>query len=284
MNTQIWIPLLAVMLSAGATIYNKAFFNKSKISSKDFLVYQSIWLAILALPVAFFTAQINFVNAFTPKYLALFIMMICFALAANWWTMRGFREANLIRFNLIVMLQPLVIMLLAGVVIVEERNPQIWAVALFSLMVLLFAHFRRGQISFDKGEKLVLLGALGWGVHEVLIRFLLDVYSPAILYFVRISILAIIFGAAFKTPLRGLGSKYVAGSLISAVITLANVLLMYYSYQIFGVTTTNLIGLLYPIIIYAAAVEIFGVREKAKMLIAVLVILASLGYLMLVVL
>lgn len=281
---QVWIPLLAVMLSAGATIYNKVLFNKTKISSKDFLVYQSIWLAILALPMTFLAGGIDFQAALSPKYLLLFFAMLILALAANWWTMKGFRESNLIRFDLIVMLQPLMVMVLAGIVIIEERNPQIWAVAGVSLAALMFAHFRRGQISFDKGERMLLFGAIAWGMHEVLIRLLLDVYEPSTLYFIRIGILAVIFGAAFKSPLRSLTSKFVIGSLISAIITLAGVLLTYYSYQIFGVTVTNLIGLLYPIIIYAAAVEMFGVREKAKMLIAALIILASLGYLMLIVL
>lgn len=281
---QIWIPILTVILGVANTIYSKNFLTKSKIPYKKHLVYTFIWLTILTLPLALIDGNVDLAQAFAFKNLVLLLGVVILALLANWWLLNGFRKENLVRYDLVVILQPLVIIAAAALFLPEERDLRIWMVAVISTLALGFAHLRRQHISFDAGEKILFLGIFAWGLHEVLARLLLEVYSPAIFYFVRTAILTIIFMLAFRVPLPKFNHYHNTGTFIGAALSVGSILLLYYSYQIFGVTLTNAIGLLSPVLIYVAAVKIFGVREPWRMAVATLVILASLLYLILFVL
>lgn len=198
---QIWIPILAVILGVASTIYSKNFLTKSKISYKKYLVYTFIWLTILTLPLALISESVDLAQAFALKNLVLLLGVVILALLANWWLLNGFRKENLVRYDLIVILQPLVTIVAAALFLPEERDLRIWMVAAISTLALGFTHLRRQHISFDAGEKILFLGIFAWGLHEVLARLLLEVYSPAIFYFVRTAILTIIFMLAFQSTI-----------------------------------------------------------------------------------
>lgn len=275
----IFIPIIAVVLWTVATIHEKRFLNTSKISSKNHISGVFFWMSVLGLPLAVLSGEIIRPNdVLNLNTLFLLVALIIMGVFRNIVTITGFRGESLIKFDLAMTFEPVAKIFFAALLIPGERDLRILLVASLATAALAFGHIHHRHLSFSRKEKLIFIGLFFAAIEAVLIKFLLDIFSPALLYTIRASLLAIVFIALFGFSIKQLSSSINWGIFQIAALSFVIVLLYLYSYQLLGVTVTSLISLLYPVLLYLAAIIFFKERQPIRMAFAGSVIIACVAY------
>jgi len=113
----------------------------------------------------------------------------------------------------------------------------------------------------------------------ILTRQLLDIYSPFTFYAIRVIVGTPLMIALFGWHWHGLKSTRFLGEALSAVLSFIAVPLIYWSYQLFGVSTTAVvIGLGGPFVLYLAGEHFFHEKHNWRMAVGGLAILLLVGY------
>lgn len=269
----LWLPFLATAIYTVSLAQRKLFLRSTRLPFAEFfpaLLFVLALIALALLPLVGGTVDMNLV--FQPLYLGAALMMIVLGVLWYEFLYRGLREEQLARFDMLMVCEPLAVILGVALVFPAERDPRIFFGALIACAALAWGHRNHHRITFERGERLLLV-AIGMSALIVIVeRFLLVAYSPIALnalYAVGIWLaFTVRYGLVF--PSRALWP----GFLLTAAGIAANSVLFFYSYRIYGVTLTTLILMLEPVGL--AAIAFFYLKEpvKPKLLVAGGIVLA----------
>ncbi len=266
--------LIATISQAIGITLDKIILSKRKIPVQNFIPVLFLFLALFTFPLVLWKGQTDWRDFFSLKYALIYVMMIIVAFSWNILYYRGVKAEEVNEFELILMLNPLIVILLATLFFKFERNIQIVGASLLASIALIAAHIKREHIHFSQASLGLIFCVLLMSFETILHRYLLDIFSPASLYFSRTVILFIIFALFYRSNPKNIGWPGIGLIAFTGIEGAIQFVARFYGYKDAGVVITTLMLTIAPILVYLAAYAYFKEKIKKRMIIAGIVILA----------
>lgn len=263
---------------AGGVATDKVVLDKRRVPVMRFIPLLFIWLAIITAIFLPMWGRIDYSILHLAKPLIIFALMIAVAVTWNIFYYQGIQKENLAEFELIMLFTPLATVLLAEIFIPSERNIQVFVAGLISSFALIASRFRRYHLKLSFLAKRTMLAMILMSFESILIKYLLTYFSPVSLYFVRTTIVAVIFIVLYRPKLFSMSLMAYSLTIISAIFGVMQMVLKFYGFQNLGIIETTMILLLGPILVYIISYFYFHEMLYKRDLLAMIVIVASVLY------
>lgn len=217
-------------------------------------------------------------QAFSAYYIVIGILMVGTAVSWNVLFCQALQKEQVIEFELIQMLQPLLTIFLGSLIFVSERSMYILPAAVIASLALVASHIKRHHISFDKYARYLIWGVVFASVEMIFVKIMLEVYSPVALYMVRTFFIAIVMWIAFKPTFANVNWKKVVTIIVLAAIAVLQMVLMYSAVVEEGLIYTTLVLIISPILIYVASLIIYKEKFTLRTAIFYAIILACIVF------
>ena len=212
------------------------------------------------------------------RYIILFSAMIATAIIWNIYYYRGLQAEKVQEFELIVMFQPLLTILLATIFLKGERNIHIEIAAFIAAVCLIVAHINKNHLTLSRGATQLVLAVVFMSVELIIIDVLLKVLSPVALYTIRTGILLIFFYLYMRPQISRVADSNIWLIFLTSAFGVAQMVSKFYGFEKYGVIYTSLILILAPILIYIISSIWLHEKLKPRMIISALVIIGCIVY------
>lgn len=274
--------MVAALLSAVSTalslVVDKLALSRERISLRVFLPLVFAFLCGFTLLLSPFLARIDLEIALLPNSLFLLFLMAMMAVAWNVLFYQSVKKERMYEHEMITMTAPLITIVLAAIFFPEERNAQVFVLAVIASLALFFARKEKAKFILDRDGYNLLLGVILMSAENIIFRELLYSYTPVALYAIRTFILACFFMAYYAPRYKQVTPRHwwmIAGSALLGVVAMVGKL---YAFEQLGVIYTTLISMLAPLLVFFASWEIFHERIRARIIVASLIILAVVSW------
>lgn len=270
--------VFASIFNAFSTILDKVVLSRHRADVHNFIIAIFIFLWFftgLSLP---WLGSINSAKAFSIIGIFYLTLLVIFALIWNVIYYRAQQHETVQEFEVIVMMQPLFISLMAAIIFADERNWHILAATAVASLALIFSHLRKDHLNFDQYSWLLILAVFFIAAEIQMRKLLLDWYSPAALYFVRTGILTVLFIFIWHPAKLAIPKKSWPHIVVSGLLGAAMMILSFYGYKNLGIVLTTLILMLGPILTYLLDFIILKEKLRPRIIIAAAVILGCILY------
>lgn len=270
-----WTAFASAFSSVIAILLNKKLLSKDKMDATTF----SIWLFLLLCLVTSMTlpwlGNVNWAMIWHWHYVILFMVMILIGTMWNKLYYECMGRESMLELQLMTVFQPLLTIALAMFIFPEERTWKLILASIVSGAALIVSHHERWKIGLSD-VTIKLAAAIFLAAIEVIyVKELLNIYSPAALYFVRtLLIFSVLFLADWK-KFNKINLREYGKTLVIAILAVCSMVLSYYAYELIGVTQTTLILLLYPILTTIISVWLLGERIKKRKILAMIIVIGS---------
>ena len=256
---------IAAICSAGIDTTNKFLLAKLKMPLKYYLPYIFAFLVIISGLILFFVKSPIGAGAFSFHYIFLFMLMIAAAVSWNILISESLQTEPLHEYELIILMTPLVTIILATVLLPAERNIHIFLAGIVSSLALIAAKMKRHHLILSKSAKRTMIAVFFIALESVLLRQLLVVFTPPLLYFIRVIVIAIVFFWMYRPDASVLKHRAATiGLIIAALFGAGLMILKYYAFVKIGVSKTTIILLLGPVLTYFSSYFYFHERKDFK--------------------
>ncbi|HOX40803.1 MAG TPA: DMT family transporter [bacterium] len=255
--------ILASVGYAGGVVVDKIALSVYRAPVRRFIPLLFLFLALItALFVPLFP---GFKLAeFTLPYIFAFFLMIVVAISWNVYYYQGIQKENLHEFELIMLLSPLATIIFAGIFLPEERNFSVFVAGLIASIAFAMTRLRQHHLRLSVTAKHTVLAMILMSFESILIKYLLDIFSPFTLYLVRTAVIAAVFIYLYKPRIFDFPSKIVWLTLFSSAFGVLQMVLKFYGFQDLGVMETTIILLLGPFFVYLFSYFYFREKVNAK--------------------
>lgn len=265
---------LASIGYAGGVVIDKLILAVYRTPVKKFVSLLFIFLAVITF---LFVPSLGAISsqAWEIKYLFLFILMIVVALVWNVLYYKGIQKENLHEFELIMLLSPLITIIFAEIFLPSERNANIFFIGLIASIAFIASRLRHHHLQISMVAKSTVLAMILLSFESVLIKGLLNVYSPVALYFLRTLAISIVFYFMYKPNFKSMALKETGFVLVSALFGVLQMVLKFYGFKSLGVIETTMMLLIGPFLVYGFSYFYFHERQfyKKDIICAIIVIL-----------
>lgn len=255
--------ILASIGYAGGVVVDKIILSLNRISTRIFIPLLFAFLAGITLIFVPFLGKLDF-SKLTLWYAALFIAMLVVAVIWNIYYYEGLQKENLHEFELIMLFSPIATIIFAEAFLPSERNLGVFIAGLVASAAFLFSRLKSHHLAISKTAKGTILAMVLISFESVLIRLLLDVFSPVILYFLRTLVITAVFYIMYKPKLSTVPAKMIWATALSASFGVLQMVLKYYGFKSLGVIETTMILLLGPFLVYTFSYFYFQERFHYK--------------------
>lgn len=266
--------IISSITQAFGVTLDKVVLSYRKIPLKDYIPIAFFFLCLFTVPALFFRGGINWQIFLTLKYIILYFSMIIIAVLWNVLYYQGIRSEKVQEFELILMLNPLIVILLATFFFPAERNLQIILAGIVASFALIFAHLKREHLIFSKTALWLIICVILMSIETIMHRVLLNLISPAALYFSRTLLLLLFFALFYRPNVSGLNKASIGLIALNGLLGATQFVARFYGYRDAGVVITTLILTSAPILVYLAAYFYFKEVIKKRMIVAGLIIVA----------
>jgi len=269
---------IAAIGYAGGIVVDKIILSRYRIPVKRFVPLLFIWLATIT---AFLLPKFGVVDwsVFgTTKYLLLFLAMFAVAITWNSFYYRGIQNEEIHEFELVMLLSPLVTIVLSEIFLPSERNIELFIAGAVASIALILSRFKHHHLQITKNTSIIFIAMFFMSAESIIIKMLLDVFSPVALYFIRTAIMAVIFLIIWRPKLLSVPARCFAYTIISAVFGVIQMVLKFYGFAKLGVVETTIILVLGPFLVYFFSAFYFKENLKKRDIIAALIVIASVLY------
>jgi drug/metabolite transporter (DMT)-like permease len=263
---------------AGGVVVDKVVLSRYRLPVKRFVPLLFIWLAIITAFLLPALGKIDWQQILATKYLLLFTAMLIVAIIWNSLYYRGIQEEEIHEFEIIMLLSPLVTILLSEIFLPKERNLTLFIAGAIASLALVVSRFRHHHLQITKVTGVVVSAMFLMSLESIIIKLLLDVTSPAALYFTRTAIMAVVFLIAWRPKLLDMPAKCFAYTIISAVFGVMQMVLKFYGFAKLGVVETTIIIVMGPFLVYFFSAFYFKENLKKRDVIAALIVIATVIY------
>lgn len=263
---------------AGGVAADKIILDKRRVPVMRFIPLLFIWLALITAIFLPMWGRIDSTIFHNSKPLLVFVLMIGVAVTWNVYYYQGIQKENLAEFELIMLFTPLATVILAEIFVPSERNLQVFLAGLISSAALIASRFRPHHLKLSFLAKRTMLAMILMSFESILIKYLLTYFSPVSLYFVRTTIIALIFIVLYRPKLFSLSLTAYSLTIISAIFGVMQMVLKFYGFQSLGIIETTMILLLGPILVYIISYFYFHEMLYKRDLLAMVIIVMSILY------
>jgi len=266
--------LLASIGYAGGVVLDKIILSLNRISTRVFIPLLFAFLAGITLIFMPFLGRLDF-SKLSLWYVVLFIAMLIVAIVWNIYYYEGLQKENLHEFELIMLFSPIATIIFAEIFLPAERNWGVFVAGLVASGAFLFSRLKSHHLAVSKLAKGTIFAMILISFESVLIRLLLDVFSPVILYFLRTLAVTAVFYFMYKPKLNTIPVKMIWATALSAAFGVLQMVLKFYGFKSLGVIETTMILLLGPFLVYTFSYFYFQERfhYKKDLFCAVVVVL-----------
>lgn len=253
--------IIASIGYAGGVAIDKILLCKAKIGIKVFI---PMLFVLLASTTAFLLPRFGAVNwhALNTRYLLIFLLLIVVVVIWNKFYYIGIKKESLHELELIMLLSPLATIIFAMIFLPSERNIGVFIAGVVASVAFIVSRLRRHHIRLSQTAKGTILAMLLLSFESILIKELLNVFSPVALYFFRTLLVAVVFYFIYRPRLKDVPFKFTGLLIISACFGVLQMVLKYYGFQQLGVIETTMVLLLGPFLVYAFS--FFYLKEKTN--------------------
>lgn len=270
-------PFIAAFAQAGGIIVDKIILTRRQVSLHVFVPAVFLFLFLLTMLFMPFLGRVS-PDIFQTKYILIFCAMIVSAIIWNIYYYRGVQTEKVHEFEMIMMLQPLITVLMATIFLKGERNINLEIAAIIASLALIAAHLNRRHLEFSDGVWGLLLAVVFTSIEIILIKLLLDVINPVALYAVRTGILFVFFYLFYHPDLTKMSEKNVWLVLLTSAIGMTQMIMKFYGFTQYGVIYTSLILIMAPVLVYLISTTFLHERMKPRAIMSAIVILVAIVY------
>ena len=253
--------VIASLGYAGVILCDKIVLSKHKVPVMRFLPLQFAFLTAITAPfLSKWGALPDYSKLITPFYLFLFVLMIVVAIIWNILYAKGLQKEDLHEFELIMLLTPLATIVFATIFLPAERDWGIFIPGLIAAAALLATRFRSHHVRIGATAWRTILAMILMSLESILIKELLDVFSPVTLYFIRTLFVAIAFAILYRPKILAINRDAFAMIILSAIFGVTQMVLKFIGFKSLGVIETTMILVLGPMLVYGASAVLF--KEK----------------------
>jgi len=257
--------LLASIGYAGGIIIDKMTLSVFRVSIKSYLVLLFTFLAGVTLVFLPFLGDVDSSFFTNFPYILLFILMLVVAVTYNILSSQSLQKENLHEYELIMLLTPLATIIFASIFLPSERDWGVIIAGIIASLAFLASRWRRHHFIVSKNAKRTLLAMTLIAFESILIKGLLDYFSPAALYFARTSLIAITYYMIYKPKnFSVVPLKHKSLIFVSALFGVLQMVLKYYGFSELGVIETTILLLLGPFLVYGFSFFFFNEKQHAK--------------------
>ena len=266
---------LAAIGYAGGVVVDKVVLSRYGLPVKRFIPLLFIWIAVITAFLLPKFGHINLGSILTLKYIGFFVLMLVIALIWNSLYYRGIQESEIHEFELVMLLSPLATIIFSEIFLPSERNTTIMIAGVIASLALIASRFRRRHFQITKNTWVVITAMIFMSAESIVIKLLLDVFSPVALYFARTAILSVIFLTIWRPKLLSMPSKCFAYTIITAGFGVLQMVLKFYGFVKLGVVETTIILVMGPLLVYFFSAFYFKEYIKKRDIIASAVVIAT---------
>ena len=270
-------PLIAALAQVGGIIVDKITLTRRQVSTRVFVPILFLFLFLITAILFPLLGEIS-QEFFAPYYLIIFLGMLITAFIWNIFYYQGVQAEKVHEFELIIMFQPLLTILLATIVFKGERNLEIGVAAVVAAIFLIIAHIKKAHLNLTLGDYKLLLAVILMSSELILINILLEVFSPVALYAIRTGIIFIIFFLWYHPQINKVANQNIALILGSASLGVAQMVSKFYGFEQYGVVYTSLVLILSPVLVYVVSTIFLHERLKFRTIFSAVVILGCIVY------
>lgn len=263
---------------AGGVAFDKIILDKRRVPVMRFIPLLFIWLALVTAIFIPIFGRVDLEIFHYWKAILVFAAMIGVAVTWNVFYYQGIQKENLAEFELIMLFTPLATVILAEIFVPSERNLGVFAAGIISSSALIASRFRRHHVKLSLIAKRTMLAMLLMSFESILIKYLLTYFSPVSLYFVRTTVIAVIFLIMYRPKLFEMPLVAYGLTIISAIFGVMQMVLKFYGFQNLGIIETTMILLLGPVLVYIISYFYFHESLYKRDLLAMAIIVMSVLY------
>lgn len=270
-------PFIAAFSQAAGIIVDKIILTRRRMELHVYIPVLFLFLFLLTGLLMPFLGKIS-LEIFKPYYLIIFLAMIVCALIWNVFYYKGAQEEKVHEFELIIMFQPLLTILLAAILIEKNTNIHMLIAAIIASVALILSHIRKNHFEISAAGWGLVLAVVFMSIEIILQKILLEVLSPVALYFIRTGIIFVFFFAYYRPRIRQVANNNALLILATSSLGVVQMVTKFYGFEQFGVIYTSLILILSPILVYIISTIVLHERLKTRTIISALVILGCVVY------
>jgi len=268
----------ATFISAITLVIQKLSLSKFRVNAFGFNLLVFFFLALTAFIWTILNHSLPQKSFFQGESLILFIFLVFLAFIWNTLFSYSLQKEEMSEAEMIISMSPIFTVLLALILLPEERNYFIFAPALVASGALIWSNIEKRHFDFSKTEFTLLLAVLGIALEAIVIKKLLNFIPTETLYFLRCSFSLPLFALILLTQMKKkmiFPNSKKSFSLIALVGILATfqMVFFYRAYHSIGVTETILISLLAPILVFILTPYFFKEKIAKKLWFALAIIL-----------
>lgn len=218
------------------------------------------------------------IDFFQLKYILFFIAMLVVAITWNFFYYKGAQKEKVQEFELIIMFQPLMTILLAAIFVERNVNVHLFIASILASIALILAHLKKMHFQLSEYSWGLIIASFFISVEIIFQKILLEVFSPASLYFWRTAIIFIFFYIYYRPHLKQVSNTNVWLIFLTSALGVGQMITKFYGFDKYGVIYTSLILILSPILVYMLSTILLHEKLKARMVISLLVILGCIVY------
>ena len=269
--------ILSALSQVGGIFVDKITLTRRRVEIRVFIPILFLFLVLTTGILYPFLGKID-PSYLEPKNTLLFLGMLICALIWNIFYYRGVQAEKVHDYELIIMFQPILTILLAVLVLKGERNFPIVIASIIAAIALIFAHIKKQHFSLSIGAWNLIGAVVFMSVELIIIDLLLKVYSPVSLYFLRTGVLFIFFYFYFRPRINQIDKTNLWLILASAALGTIQMVAKFYGFEFYGVIYTSLILILSPILVYTLSTIFLHEKLKARTVLSFVVILGCIVY------
>ncbi len=269
--------IIGNIVYAYSWIYDKMILSRERVSYKTFLVVVFFFASVFSFLLLPWLGSVN-LKQFSPIHLWLFLADIILALFWNYLLQRAIQKESINSIQIYIWLNPLMTILIAGLLLAEGQNFRIYIASIISGGALIFAHLEKKHLKFENYSLFIFLAVIMMALEAVIFKILLDVMSPVALYSFRSVVIFLIFLFAYGLPKSGLSLKKIKELAIMGAMWVCITFFIFTGYKNLGVILTTLIFMISVIITNIFAYIFLNERFKKRYIIATIIIIAAIVY------
>lgn len=270
-------PFLSALAQVGGVIVDKITLTRRQVSIHVFVPILFLFLFLTTAILYPFLGDIS-LKFFEPYYLLIFLAMLFTAVIWNIFYYQGVQAEKVHEFELIVMFQPLLTILLAAFFLRGESNLRVEITAIVAATFLVIAHINEAHLKITPGAYKLVLAVVFMSIELILVKILLDVLSPVALYSIRTGVIFIFFFLLWRPQINKVANQNTVLILSSALLGTTQMVSKFYGFERYGVVYTSLILILAPILVYIVSTIFLHEKLKFRTVVSVIVILACIIY------
>lgn len=270
-------PFLAALAQVGGIVVDKITLTRRQVSTHVFVPLLFFFLFLITAILFPFFGQIS-ASILELKYIFIFIFIIITAIVWNIFYYQGVQSEKMHEFELILMMQPLLTILLATIFLKGESNIHIEIAAIAAAVFLIISKLQKAHITLSKGSYKLVLAVVFMSVELILIKVMLAAISPVALYAIRTGLLFILFMVCYRPHFNRVADTNLWLILLTSIFGVTQMIAKFYGFEAYGVVYTSLILILSPILVYFVSTVFLHEKLKVKTVVSAIVILGCIVY------